>query len=172
MLGFHVVARLAARYGITVNVAPTPGGGLTALVWLPGDLVSERSIAAPVAGAEHPGQRRRILDVGLRLAGRVAPAFRGGQRRPARRAVAAAGPAPVAARLEPPAPPAPVPVARHAHGRRRGPDGLGPRAPHPGRAPRAGPPQRHVLAGDARGRAPGSRPSRRPRRLGITRALG
>jgi signal transduction histidine kinase len=48
MLGFHVVARLAARYGITVSVAPTPGGGLTALVRMPGDLVSERSTLAPV----------------------------------------------------------------------------------------------------------------------------
>ena len=71
MLGFHVVARLAARYGITVNVAPTPGGGLTALVWLPGDLVSERSIAAPVAAPSAPGRRRGALDVGLRLAGRA-----------------------------------------------------------------------------------------------------
>ena len=48
MLGFHVVARLAARYGITVSVAPTPGGGLTALVRMPADLVSERSTLAPV----------------------------------------------------------------------------------------------------------------------------
>ena len=31
-LGFHVVARLASRYGMPVNLASTPGGGLTALV--------------------------------------------------------------------------------------------------------------------------------------------
>src|SRR5690606_32540221 len=35
MLGFHVVARLARRYGITVRLAPTPGGGVTAMVALP-----------------------------------------------------------------------------------------------------------------------------------------
>ena len=45
MLGFHVVARLAARYGIAVNVAPTPGGGVTALVRLPDEMVSVRGTA-------------------------------------------------------------------------------------------------------------------------------
>jgi signal transduction histidine kinase len=49
MLGFHVVARLAARYGITVSVAPTPGGGVTALVRLPGALVGERTATAPLS---------------------------------------------------------------------------------------------------------------------------
>jgi signal transduction histidine kinase len=41
-LGHHVVARLARRYRISVRVAGTPGGGVTALVTLPNDLVSER----------------------------------------------------------------------------------------------------------------------------------
>ncbi|HEY8527329.1 MAG TPA: ATP-binding protein [Acidimicrobiales bacterium] len=50
MLGFHVVARLAKRYGIEVRLAGTPGGGLTALVALPDDLVSERRARVP-AGA-------------------------------------------------------------------------------------------------------------------------
>ena len=45
MLGFHVVARLAARYGIAVHVAPTPGGGVTALVRLPDEMVSVRGTA-------------------------------------------------------------------------------------------------------------------------------
>jgi signal transduction histidine kinase len=49
MLGFHVVARLAARYGITVSVAPTPGGGVTALVRLPGALVGERTATPPLS---------------------------------------------------------------------------------------------------------------------------
>jgi signal transduction histidine kinase len=49
LLGFHVVARLAARYGITVSVAATPGGGVTALVRLPGALVGERTATAPVS---------------------------------------------------------------------------------------------------------------------------
>ena len=57
MLGFHVVARLATRYGISVRLAPTPGGGVTAMVTLPGDLVSNRPMGAPaptgvVAGAD------------------------------------------------------------------------------------------------------------------------
>ena len=34
-LGLHVVARLAARYGIEVSLTPTPGNGLTAVVLLP-----------------------------------------------------------------------------------------------------------------------------------------
>jgi signal transduction histidine kinase len=57
MLGFHVVARLASRYGISVQLAPTPGGGVTAMVTLPDDLVSNRPMGAPapagvVAGAD------------------------------------------------------------------------------------------------------------------------
>jgi signal transduction histidine kinase len=34
-LGLHVVARLAHRYGITVELTPTPGGGVTAVAVLP-----------------------------------------------------------------------------------------------------------------------------------------
>jgi signal transduction histidine kinase len=49
MLGFHVVARLAKRYGIEVRLAPTPGGGITAMVTLPPDMVSERPVAAVAA---------------------------------------------------------------------------------------------------------------------------
>jgi signal transduction histidine kinase len=41
-LGFHVVSRLAKRYNIRVRLASTPGGGITAMVTLPDDLVSER----------------------------------------------------------------------------------------------------------------------------------
>jgi hypothetical protein len=47
-MGFHVVSRLARRYGIDVSLAHSPGGGVTALVSLPDALVSERRIA-PVA---------------------------------------------------------------------------------------------------------------------------
>jgi signal transduction histidine kinase len=50
-LGFHVVGRLARRYGLQVRLAPTPGGGVTALVSLPDDLVSERrQVAMPALG--------------------------------------------------------------------------------------------------------------------------
>jgi signal transduction histidine kinase len=52
-LGFHVVSRLAKRYGLRVSLANTPGGGVTALVTLPEALVSERRQveAAPTAPA-------------------------------------------------------------------------------------------------------------------------
>ena len=38
-LGLHVVNRLARRYGLQVQLAETPGGGVTALVMLPGNLL-------------------------------------------------------------------------------------------------------------------------------------
>jgi signal transduction histidine kinase len=46
-LGFHVVGRLALRLGLRVSLAHTPGGGVTALVTLPPDVVSERRLPAP-----------------------------------------------------------------------------------------------------------------------------
>ena len=55
MLGFHVVGRLAQRYGIDVRLAATPGGGLTALVTMPDDLVSERRVQVAAAAGLTPG---------------------------------------------------------------------------------------------------------------------
>ena len=56
MLGFHVVARLSQRYGLIVRLASTPGGGVTAMVTLPADLISERPAGAAtpsgVSGAD------------------------------------------------------------------------------------------------------------------------
>jgi signal transduction histidine kinase len=52
-LGLHVVSRLAQRYGITVTLTPTPGGGVTAVVMLPAELF-ERS---GDEGAYAPSQR-------------------------------------------------------------------------------------------------------------------
>jgi signal transduction histidine kinase len=46
-LGFHVVGRLALRLGLRVSLAHTPGGGVTALVTLPPDVVGERWLPAP-----------------------------------------------------------------------------------------------------------------------------
>jgi signal transduction histidine kinase len=46
-LGFHVVGRLALRLGLRVSLAHTPGGGVTALVTLPPEVVSERRWPAP-----------------------------------------------------------------------------------------------------------------------------
>jgi HAMP domain-containing protein len=54
-MGLFVVARLAARHGIRVRLRPASagGGGLTALVWLPDEVISHDSTtAAP------PGMRR------------------------------------------------------------------------------------------------------------------
>jgi hypothetical protein len=39
-MGLFVVARLAARHGIRVRLRPAPTGGLTALVWLPDEVIS------------------------------------------------------------------------------------------------------------------------------------
>jgi signal transduction histidine kinase len=56
-LGFHVVSRLAARYGLQVRLAETPGGGVTALVTLPYGLVSvgDRHQPAVTAGVARLG---------------------------------------------------------------------------------------------------------------------
>jgi signal transduction histidine kinase len=48
-LGFHVVARLAARHGISVSLGNTPGSGVTAVVALPAAL-----FAAAPADLVHP----------------------------------------------------------------------------------------------------------------------
>jgi len=42
-----VVARLAARHGIRVRLRPASMGGLTALVWLPDEVVAQETTVAP-----------------------------------------------------------------------------------------------------------------------------
>ena len=54
-MGLFVVARLAARHGIRVRLRPASAGGLTALVWLPDEVISHDS-ATGVA----PGGMRRF----------------------------------------------------------------------------------------------------------------
>jgi signal transduction histidine kinase len=51
-MGLFVVARLAARHGIRVRLRPAQAGGLTALVWLPDEVVSHETTAGS------PGLRR------------------------------------------------------------------------------------------------------------------
>jgi len=51
-MGLFVVARLAARHGIRVRLRPAASGGLTALVWLPDEVVS-RDGASP-SGTQLP----------------------------------------------------------------------------------------------------------------------
>jgi hypothetical protein len=45
-MGLFVVARLAARHGIRVRLRPASAGGLTALVWLPDEVISHDSATA------------------------------------------------------------------------------------------------------------------------------
>ena len=52
-MGLFVVARLAARHGIRVRLRPATGAGLTALVWLPDEVVVRE-------GATEAGRRRPV----------------------------------------------------------------------------------------------------------------
>jgi signal transduction histidine kinase len=51
-MGLFVVARLAARHGIRVRLRPASMGGLTALVWLPDEVITHETSATP------PGLRK------------------------------------------------------------------------------------------------------------------
>jgi signal transduction histidine kinase len=51
-LGLYVVGRLAARHGITVELRESPYGGTTAVVTLPGDLIT--GMPAAIGGRHHP----------------------------------------------------------------------------------------------------------------------
>src|SRR4051794_41031391 len=53
-LGFHVVARLAARHDITVTLYATPGSGITAAISLPAALFESAGRAAAPAGPVPP----------------------------------------------------------------------------------------------------------------------
>jgi signal transduction histidine kinase len=60
-MGLFVVARLAARHGIRVRLRPSSFGGLTALVWLPNEVILRESpspafrrFQPPAAGAAGP----------------------------------------------------------------------------------------------------------------------
>jgi signal transduction histidine kinase len=46
-MGLFVVARLAARHGVRVRLRPAASGGLTALVWLPDEVVSREASTSP-----------------------------------------------------------------------------------------------------------------------------
>ena len=46
-MGLFVVARLAARHGIRVRLRPATHGGLTALVWLPDEVITYEQAAVP-----------------------------------------------------------------------------------------------------------------------------
>ena len=46
-MGLFVVGRLAQRHGIRVRLRPAPNGGVTALVWLPDELIMHESTPVP-----------------------------------------------------------------------------------------------------------------------------
>jgi signal transduction histidine kinase len=49
-MGLFVVARLAARHGVRVRLHPAEFGGLTALVWLPDEILTRKGAAAAGPG--------------------------------------------------------------------------------------------------------------------------
>jgi signal transduction histidine kinase len=65
-MGLFVVARLAARHGIRVRLRPVTPAGLTALVWLPDEVVMHDSLGSS------PGDR--MFDSAAGVTGAVAPA--------------------------------------------------------------------------------------------------
>ena len=50
-MGLFVVARLAARHGIRIRLRQAEFGGLTALVWLPDDILTRQGAATPRRGS-------------------------------------------------------------------------------------------------------------------------
>ena len=61
-IGLLVVARLAARHGIGVRLQPADFGGLTALVWLPDEILTEQGamVATRPGGSAGAGSRRGL----------------------------------------------------------------------------------------------------------------
>jgi HAMP domain-containing protein len=61
-IGLLVVARLAARHGIGVRLQPADYGGLTALVWLPDEILTEQGamVATRLGGSAGGGSRRGL----------------------------------------------------------------------------------------------------------------
>jgi signal transduction histidine kinase len=76
-MGLFVVARLAARHGIRVRLRPAPAGGLTALVWLPDEVVShDVDGGAPgMRGFEVPATPAGLSPSGAQAGGLVAGAM-------------------------------------------------------------------------------------------------
>jgi HAMP domain-containing protein len=66
-MGLFVVARLAARHGIRVRLQQADFGGLTALTWLPGEVLTDQGAAPPsrLSSFGSAGSRRRLPEPGL-----------------------------------------------------------------------------------------------------------
>jgi len=72
-MGLFVVARLAARHGIRVRLRPATGVGLTALVWLPDEVVVHEGAARPAGPGRFPEPLARFA-IGSGPAGITGPA--------------------------------------------------------------------------------------------------
>jgi signal transduction histidine kinase len=59
-MGLFVVARLAARHGVRVRLRPATGNGLTALVWLPDEVIVHESANGAVDPGRLPDQSQRM----------------------------------------------------------------------------------------------------------------
>jgi Nitrate and nitrite sensing/HAMP domain len=71
-MGLFVVAQLAARHGVRVRLRPVASGGLSALVWLPNEAITEEKSS--------PGPLRSVsATAGNRAAGHVTPVREAGQ---------------------------------------------------------------------------------------------
>jgi signal transduction histidine kinase len=72
-MGLFVVARLAARHGIHVRLRPASKGGLTALVWLPDEVVTRETPDSVVdlrpLGAVSPAASTPWMETGLAVEG-------------------------------------------------------------------------------------------------------
>jgi signal transduction histidine kinase len=71
-MGLFVVARLAARHGIRVRLRPATGAGLTALVWLPDEVVVREGVVRPGGGGRFPEPLARFA-IGPGPAGTASP---------------------------------------------------------------------------------------------------
>jgi len=76
-MGLFVVARLAARHGIRVRLRPASGAGLTALVWLPDEVVVREAATRPGGLGRFPEPLARFA-IGVAPAGITGPIDPGG----------------------------------------------------------------------------------------------
>ncbi len=99
-MGLFVVARLAARHGIRVRLQQADFGGLTAMTWLPGELLTDQGGAPPsrLSSFGSAGSRRRVPERGLPEAGLPEPAIDPGYAVAEQRVTAARSPEFVPAR--------------------------------------------------------------------------
>ncbi|MGR6321747.1 nitrate- and nitrite sensing domain-containing protein [Micromonospora soli] len=82
-LGHFVVARLAARHGVRVELRPATPAGVTAVVHLPADLITDEPALAPTGPAGGPApEDRRMAKVTRLAAGPRTRTARPGRERP------------------------------------------------------------------------------------------